>query len=304
MGQEEAAINAETGTMLRGFPWFTADSGFSTPALADLYGNGKTEIIEGGAQTAGLDYGVHYGDGGHIRVLAPTGNAGTGSPSGGLVCEHNTDQEVDSSPAVGPFLAGGATGVVSGTGTYWPHASATDEVLALTARCKVVWSRKLDGATSSSPALADLFGTGQLDVVEGTATKNGSGTVYALNGVTGKVLWQAPAPGAVLGGPVAAQLNKQMDVVVVGTAGAEILDGRDGSLMATLGRFIGYQNSALITDDPNGTVGITVAGYNAHDVGTVTHFEVLGSDGALVNAAGSWPEFHRDPQLNGWARAA
>jgi outer membrane protein assembly factor BamB len=306
MGQEEAAVNAVSGKMLSGFPWFTSDSGFSTPALADLYGNGKTEIIEGGAQTVGLAYGVQYSNGGHIRVLAPTGNAGTGKPSGGLVCTHNTDQEVDSSPAVGPFLAGRAIGIAVGTGTNWHGASDTDRVLALTTHCKLAWSDKLDAATTSSPALVDLFGTRRLDVVEGTANKHSrSGTVYALNGVSGRVLWQVPAPGEVMGGAVAAKLwDGQMDVVVVGTGGAEVLDGRNGKLIATLGRFIGYQNSALITHDPNGSVGITIAGYDAHNVGVVTHFEVQGPDGALVGAAGSWPEFHRDPQLNGWARAA
>ncbi len=288
--------------MLDGFPWFTSDSGFSTPALADLYGNGRTEIVEGGAQTAGLANGVQYSNGGHIRVLAPTGNAGTGSPSGGLVCEYNTTQEVDSSPAVGPFLGGGAVGIVSGTGTYWKGASSTDEVLALTAHCKLAWSDKLDAATMSSPALVDLFGTGRLDVVEGTSNGHGSGTVYALDGATGKVLWRAPAPGEVMGGVVAAELEKgQMDVVVVGTGGAEVLDGRDGRLVATLGRFIGFQNSALVTHDPNGAVGITVAGYDAHNVGTIVHYEVPGPGGAPVGAAGSWPELHRDPQLNGWA---
>ena len=301
MGQEEAAINARTGKMLDGFPWFTSDSGFSTPALADLYGNGRTEIVEGGAQTAGLANGVQYSNGGHIRVLASTGNAGTGSPSGGLVCEYNTTQEVDSSPDVGPFLGGGAVGIVSGTGTYWKGASGTDEVLALTAYCRLAWSDKLDAATMSSPALVDLFGTGSLDVVEGTSNGHGGGTVYALDGATGRVLWQAPAPGEVIGGVVAAELEKgQMDVVVVGTGGAEVLDGRDGRLVATLGRFVGFQNSALVTRDPNGTVGITVAGYDAHDVGTIVHYEVPGSGGALVDAAGSWPELHHGPQLNGW----
>jgi nitroreductase len=31
----------------------------------------------------------------------------------------------------------------------------------------------------------------------------------------------------------------------------------------------------------------------------VEHFELTGSDGALATEAGSWPEFHHDPQLTG-----
>jgi hypothetical protein len=89
-----------------------------------------------------------------------------------------------------------------------------------------------------------------------------------------------------------------------GTRGAEVLDGRNGRLVAVLGRFVAFQNSALVTRDPDGSVGITVAGYDARDAGTVVHYEMLGSDGRFVTAAGSWPQFHHDPQLSGWARAS
>jgi hypothetical protein len=168
LGQEEYAIDAATGATLPGFPWFTSDSGFATPALADLYGNGKTEIVEGGDQSPGLAYGVRYSPGGHLRVLASTGHSATANPAGGLDCEYNTDQVVQSSPAVGGFLAGGATGIVVGTGTYWPHASQTDKLLGFGVHCNLIWQASLDGATLSSPALADIEGNGALDVIEGT----------------------------------------------------------------------------------------------------------------------------------------
>ncbi len=128
-----------TGKVLDGFPWFTSASGFSTPALADLYGDGKNEIIDGGNQAPGRSYGVNYTEGGHLWVISPTGNAGTSSPSGGLDCEYNPDQVVQSSPAVGPFLARKALGIVVGTGTYWAGAAATDEVLAFNANCRPVF---------------------------------------------------------------------------------------------------------------------------------------------------------------------
>ena len=98
LGEEEYALKATTGATLRGFPWYIPASDFSTPALADLYGNGKTEIIEGGNQSPGLSYGVTYTQGGHLRVIAATGNAGTSSPSGGLDCEYNTNQSVSPRP--------------------------------------------------------------------------------------------------------------------------------------------------------------------------------------------------------------
>ena len=300
LGQEEYALDASTGATLPGFPWFTSDTDFSTPALADLYGNGHTEIIEGGDQTAGLAYGVHYARGGHLWVLAPTGNAGTGAPAGGLACQYNTDQVVQSSPAVGPFLAGGAVGVVVGTGTYWPGASSTDKLLALGARCQLVWEASLDGATVSSPALADIEGHGALDVVEGTDDRRGGGSVYALAGATGRVLWAQPVDGEVIGGVVTVDLGHgYQDVVVPTTAGAMVLDGRTGQVMTTIELSLGLQSSPLVTDDPNGTIGITLAGYNGYDQGEVEHFEMPGSHGSGVDGVGAWPMFHHDPRLTG-----
>jgi hypothetical protein len=304
VGQEEYALDAATGSTLKGFPWFTSDSDFSTPALADLYGNGVTDIIEGGDQTAGLANWVQYTQGGHLRVISPTGTAGTGSPTGGLKCEYNADQVMESSPAVGQFLAGGSVGIVVGTGTYFQGASDTDKLLAFGSHCNLVWQVSLDGATGSSPALAALSGNGTLSILEGTDNGHGGGSVYALAGPTGSVLWRQPVQGEVIGNVVTADLNGgDQDVIVPTTNGAEILDGSDGQPLGSLETGIGLQNSPLVTDDPDGRVGVTLAGYNAHDQGVVEHFELFGSNGAYVDGLGAWPMFHHDPQLTGNATA-
>lgn len=305
LGQEEYAINASTGATLPGFPWFTSDSGFATPALADLYGNGETEIVEGGDQSPGVAYGVHYSKGGHLRVLAATGHAGTANPAGGLDCEYNTDQVVQSSPAVGPFLSGGAVGIVAGTGTFWPNASDTDKLLAFGTHCNLVWQASLDGVTLSSPALADIEGNGSLDIIEGTDNGKGGGSVYALDGATGAVLWRHQVRGEVIGSVVTADLGHgRQDVIVPTTEGAFVLSGRTGQLVTTLEVSLGLQNSPLVTDDPNGTIGITLAGYNGYNQGELEHFEIRGSHGTAVDAGGAWPMFHRDPQLTGDAGPA
>jgi outer membrane protein assembly factor BamB len=221
-----------------------------------------------------------------------------------LICTYNPNESVESSPAVGPFLSGGAEGIAVGTGNYFPGAPDRGEVLALTSHCKLVWSARLDGLTNSSPALADLSGNGKLEVVEGTNNQHGGGSVYALNGTNGSVVWQQTADGEVIGGVVTANLGAgYQDVIVDGTGGAQVLDGRTGKVLTTLERGVGLQNYALVTDDPNGTIGITLAGYNNHDVGTVEHFELNGSSGALVDVAGAWPMFHHDRQLSGNAAA-
>jgi outer membrane protein assembly factor BamB len=305
LGQEEYAIDASSGATLPGFPWFTSDSGFATPAIADLYGNSKTEIVEGGDQSPGVAYGVHYSEGGHLRVLASTGNAGMASPAGGLDCEYNTNQVVQSSPAVGGFLAGGAFGIVVGTGTFWPHASDTDKLLAFGVHCNLVWEASLDGATLSSPALADVQSNGTLDVIEGTDNGKGDGSVYALNGATGRLIWSHRVRGAVIGGVVTAELaNGHQDVIVPTTEGAFVLSGRTGEMVTTLEVSLGLQNSPLVTDDPNGAIGITLAGYNGYNEGQLEHFEIAGSHGPRVDDPGAWPMFHHDPRLTGDAGPA
>jgi hypothetical protein len=291
LGQESDALNASDGAALTGWPFFSADSVFSTAAAGDLYGTGQTELVVGGASTKGFAHGQWYYGGGHLRIL---------SPRGGLICEDNMDQEVDSSPAVGGFLAGGAVGIAVGTGSFYSHAADSDVLDAFGTTCHLVWSDALDGFTGSSPALADLLGNGALDVVEGT--DNGtSGSVWALDGTTGSVIWHEGVVGRVIGGIVTADLTGigYQDVLVPTTHGVEVLDGESGAEVTVLGGLLGFQNSPLVTEDPDGTIGITIAGYDGDNEGIVMHYEIEGSSGAAAVAAGSWPMFHHDPQLTG-----
>ena len=300
LGEVGQAMNAANGAMLGGFPWFQADSNFTTPALGDVYGNGRTDIVEGGDSSAGSAYGTTYTDGGHLRVLSPTGNAGTGNPGGGLVCEYNTDQTVQSSPAVGEM--GGSVGIVFGTGATFAGASTTNDLIEVDSHCNPRWIDKLDGTTTSSPALADIHGNGQLEVLEGTRVGS-AGSIWALNGVSGAAIWHEATAGQVIGSVVTADLTGggYQDVIVPTTAGVEIFDGKTGASVATLGQSAGlaFQNSPLVTDDPNGTIGITIAGYNSSNQGVVQHYEVSESRGSTVNETGAWPMFHHDPQLTG-----
>jgi len=291
LDQEEYALDASTGATLPGWPLFTSDSVFSTAAVGDLYGTGQQEIVEGGDQTAGFAVGRTYLQGGHLRIL---------NEDGGVVCDTSTSQTVDSSPAVGPFLDGGAEGIAVGTGAFFAGASDTDTVKTFDTSCNPVWSRTLDGSTTSSPALADVTGSGGLQVVEGTDTGSG-GSVWVLDGETGATIWQQSVVGRVIGSVVVANLEgtSAQDVVVPTTAGVEILDGASGAELTVLSPDLGFQNSPLVTDDPNGEIGITVAGYDGTDQGEIRHYEIPGSDGAAAVRSTSWPMFHHDPQHTG-----
>jgi hypothetical protein len=303
LGQNTYALAATNGAVLAGFPWFSADSVFSTAAVADLYADGNAEIVSGGDSTAGSAYGQTYTDGGHIRILASSGTAGTGSPVGGLICQYNTNQNIDrSSPAVGQFLAGAAVGIAIGDGSFYGGASDSDKVFAMTTGCGLAWSDVLDGVTADSPALANVQGNGQLDVVEGTQ----AGTIYVLNGANGGVVWSSPTTGEVIGSPVTADLSGRgyQDVIVPTTNGIDIFDGQSGTLLTALAGGYAFQSSPLVTDDPDGHIGITGAGYvdqGGTAVGVVLHWEIDGTagSGSSVHEAGAWPQFHHDPQLTG-----
>jgi hypothetical protein len=310
LGQLAYALNASSGQVLSGWPFFAADSIFSTAAAADLFGTGQTELVVGGASTSGLAVGQAYPAGGHVRVLDANGN---------LLYDYDTNQEVDSSPAVGDFLSGGQPGIVVGTGSYYHGASDTDTLKAFTTRLQLVWSDTLAGATTSSPALADVFGNGETDVVEGTDAGGGgagSGSVYVLDGATGATIWDSPVAGRVIGSVVVAALSGAgpEDLLVPTTQGVEVfactasdtcsevtvLAGGRGDPGGQYGT-LGFQNSPLVTADPGGTAGITIAGYDGHNQGVVEHFEVAGSSGATAVGAGTWPMFHHDAQLTGAA---
>jgi len=298
LGQDEYALDASNGSTLGGWPFFTADSAFTTPALADLYGNGQTEVVEGGDSTAGLAYGITYGNGGHLRVLGPSGN---------LICSHDTNQTVDSSPAVGNFLAGGQVGIAFGTGSYYPGASDSNTLFGADSHCNIAWQSNLGGNTMGSPAIGDLEGDGNVQVVEGADTGSG-GLVWALNGANGAAMpgWPQATSGRIIGGVVTADLTGAgyNDVLVPTTNGLVVYDGRSAQVVATLGAgTIGLQNSPMVTIDPNGSIGITIAGYNSANAGIIQHYQVAGSAGHSLGKR-SWPMYHQNPQLTGWVSQA
>ena len=293
LGQDEYAFNAGNGSVLPGWPFFTADSGFTTPSLVDLYGNGQTDVVEGGDSSPGVAYGQTYTAGGHLRVVGPGGN---------LICQYNTDQTVDSSTAVGNFLAGGQTGIAFGTGTYYPGASDSNTLFGANSSCNVVWRANLGGSTTGSPAIGDIEGDGNVEVLEGADTGSG-GLVWALNGSNGAPLpgWPQATSGTIIGGIVTADLTGAgyNDILVPTSNGLVIYDGRSAQVVATLGtNAIGLQNSPMVTVDPNGTIGITIAGYNVNNAGIIQHYEIAGSKGHSLGKR-SWPMFHQNPQLTG-----
>jgi outer membrane protein assembly factor BamB len=244
-------------------------------------------------------------------VLNGNGSLGPGhaSPvSTGAVCQYAPNQGVMSSPAVGRFLGSNGVGIVFGTGYdfHSPLPSSSDDVFAVNSHCDLQWTAHLNGITLSSPALVDALGNGKLQVAEGTAigyfpgtTGARNGTVYLLDGATGRVDWGHTVGQPVVGSITSADLGSgHQDLLVPTVNGLYILDGRTGRQVAYLGQGLDLLNAPLVTGNANGTIGITVAGTESGR-GEIEHFDIGSTKGRLADEAGAWPMFHHDPQLTG-----
>ena len=175
LGQQTNAWQSGSGAPARGWPQFTPDSVFSTAAVGDLYGTGSADFISGGATSSGFAYGTHYSDGGQLRIF---------NDHGGLVCHANTTEEIDSSPAVGPILAGGG---LRHCDWYRQLLGATTEDTRQGLRHEVQpglehHPRRLH---RREPGAGRHPRQRRPAVVEGTATGDGPGSGGALNAANG-----------------------------------------------------------------------------------------------------------------------
>ena len=270
LGQVAYGLNTANGFPAAGWPQFDADSNFSTAAAADLYNTGSSNFITGGATSQGFAYGTGYGNGGQVRIY---------NDHGGLVCAADTTEEVDSSPAVGPILAGGGYGIATGTGSYWGitsgHPVSDDNAVKVyDTKCNQVWSQSWTATPEAAPRWPTSRAMVSSPWSRALSRAAEPGSVWAMNAATGQVIWSANVLGSVYGSVTTADFGEgYQDVIVPTTQGIEILDGRSGQMVGNfddgsghdgvpLHEVYGFQNAPLVTADPNGSIGITVAGYH------------------------------------------
>lgn len=297
LGQEIYALDGTSGATLPGWPYPTADSVQSSPALVDLPGGGGTDVVIGGDQTAGLGNNRVYYAGGTLRALNGAGRE---------LWRFRTNEVIDSSPAVGDLFHNGGQEIAFGTGQYYATTkggtSDSTKLFVVSSTGSLLWSANLGGYTLPSPALADLSGNGQLDVIEGTVNGPGTGKVWAFS-PSGHVLPGFPVQPMGAGSQIVGQVstadllgNGKQDILVPGD-GVYAYDG-NGQLLAHIGGgLIGVQNAPLVTQDSNGTLGITLAGFDQNNlsVGVVQHYELSGG----TIGSGAWPQFRHDARLTG-----
>jgi hypothetical protein len=315
------ALESSTGATEVGWPEKTADSTFSTAAISDLFG-GKDPIIVAGSDSSAGPGALYDWNGGVVRAETGTGK---------VLWAYRNNEVVTSSPAVGN-LDGSGDKVVFGHGRYWAdlgYASDATAVTALNSNGTLDWQDNLSGYTPASPALADLTGNGQLDVVEPTWTASGSltgGRVYAM-APDGHVIWGqaglwtgntgADDAEVIYGGVATANFGEGYQDVVVGSGtGWNILDGRTGESVLPYGPMSGVdvdwdshqanlalQNTPLVTPDPSGDgLDIAIAGTYAgidDNRGFVAVYQVTSAPSSV--GQGSWPMFHHDQQHTGSA---
>jgi outer membrane protein assembly factor BamB len=176
-------LNGSTGQKI--WNYTTGSRVYSSPCVADLFGNGKLEVIVGS-----FDDNVYCLDG----------------STGQKIWNYTTNDLLEFiSPCVADLFGNGRLEVIVG--------SSDDRVYCLNGTTgHKIWNYPTGGAVYSSPCVADLFGNGKLEVIVGSGDHN----VYCLNGTTGDKIWNYRTGDAVFSSPCVSDLfgNGKLEVIV------------------------------------------------------------------------------------------
>jgi len=263
----EITAFTSTGAVL--WQYNNDDTVLSGIAIGDLNNDGQLDVVVGGDSSPG----GNYQQGGHVTVL---------SSDGKRIWDVQTPQVEWTAPVLADLQNNGKLDVVIGTGYFYTSANGIpgtpafpgNEVLAYDPNGNLLpgWPyitgpNTSDHRVDTAPAVADLTGSGQLDVI----VSDGAGNISAI-GPNGVALWvENFQPINLYSSPIVADVtgSGKPDVIISGLGLTEAFDGATGTVVwstnnpgqasdaaAAVGQFIGDGSYQLATV----SLGVTVNG--------------------------------------------
>ncbi|RKY26356.1 MAG: hypothetical protein DRP61_06015, partial [Candidatus Omnitrophota bacterium] len=226
----------------------TENSVHSSPALSDLNGDGKIDVVVGS-----LDYNVYAMDG----------------ETGDLLWSFKTNNQISSSPAIGDLNNDGKLEVVIG--------SKDRNVYALNGKNgTLLWKYSVGNSIPLSPVLGDVDGDGKLEIIIGCS----NGLIYVLNGEDGTLLWKRGIGDGIVVSPALGDINNDsiLEIVIPNDDGyIYALSGENGSQLWFYPVFTAIRSSPAIGDIDGDNLMEVVIGCGDWEI-----YALNGEDGSVL----------------------